>query len=46
MEEIEFIEAERNVSDLINEYQMYETAGIDESENILQVPFLHSPLLS
>ena len=26
MEEMEFVEAERNVNDLISEYQMYETA--------------------
>jgi len=31
MEELEFTEADANVKDLINEYQQYEEAGIDDS---------------
>jgi len=31
MEELEFTEADANMKDLINEYQQYEDAGIDDT---------------
>ena len=32
MDEMEFTEAESNMNDLVNEYQQYQDAGIDEEE--------------
>ena len=36
MDEMEFTEAESNLIDLVSEYEQYESAGVDDEEEILE----------
>lgn len=40
MDEMEFTEAESNLIDLMSEYEQYETAGIDDEEELVDGEYL------
>jgi tubulin beta len=40
MDEMEFTEAESNLIDLISEYEQYESAGMDDDEELVEGEYL------
>lgn len=45
MDEMEFTEAESNLMDLIAEYQQYETAGVDDADELYEGEYQEEALV-